>query len=408
MMGGGERAISPLHMDTAIADLPAARPGATLDLSRGPLPAYRARLAAGELAHDPSQLMAAQRLQDLWIKLRGYDPPPKPETGNFLSRLLRRKQVDEAGEDRLNGLYLVGEVGRGKSMLMDLFFASSNVTRRRRIHFHRFMQYVHTRLHAWKLAYPDTEDPIVPLADTLAAEAALLCFDEFQVNDIADAMILGRLFQALFDRGVVVVATSNTRPGDLFKGQPGRDAFLPFIALIQKRLDVLMLEDGPDFRRLRLRGMPTWHVPSDRRADAALDRAFAELTGGTAPRRESLTIMGRQLDVPLAAEGVARFDFAVLCGTALGAGDYLALATHFHTLVLDGIPRLSPENYDQARRFITLIDALYDHRVKLVASAAALPDQLYERGEGAKAFERTASRLEEMQSQEWITLPHLP
>ena len=169
-----------------------------------------------------------------------------------------------------------------------------------------------------------------------------------------------------------------------------------------------MLEDGRDFRRLRLRGMPTWHVPADRRADEALDRAFAELTGNAMPKRQSLTIMGRRLEVPLAADGVARFDFLALCGTALGAGDYLALATHFHTLVLDGIPRLSPANYDEARRFITLIDALYDHRVKLVASAAAQPDQLYERGEGARAFERTASRLEEMQSQEWITLPHLP
>ena len=395
-------------MSIVSADFPPAVPATTQDLSRGPLPAYRAKLAAKELAHDPSQLHAAERLQVLWIKLRGYDPPPKPANGKFLSRLLRRKKVDEAGEDRPNGLYLVGEVGRGKSMLMDLFFASADVARRRRIHFHRFMQEAHTRIHAWKRDHPDTVDPIPPLADSIAAEAALLCFDEFQVNDIADAMILGRLFQALFDRGVVVVATSNTRPADLFKGQPGRDAFLPFIALIQQRLDVLMLEDGRDFRRLRLRGMPTWHIPADRRADEALDRAFAELTGNAMPKCQSLTIMGRRLDVPLAADGVARFDFLALCGTALGAGDYLALATHFHTLVLDGIPRLSPANYDEARRFITLIDALYDHRVKLVASAAAQPDQLYERGEGARAFERTASRLEEMQSQEWITQPHLP
>ena len=395
-------------MDNASIDLSPAPPAITLDLSRGPLPAYRAKLAAKELMHDPSQLMAAERLQDLWVKLRDYDPPPKTENGKLLSRLLRRKKVDEASEDRPNGLYLVGEVGRGKSMLMDLFFLSAVVTRKRRIHFHRFMQYAHTRVHAWNLEYPNSGDPIPPLADTIASQAALLCFDEFQVNDIADAMILGRLFQALFDRGVVVVATSNTSPGNLFKGQPGRDAFLPFIALIQKHLDVLLLEDGRDFRRMRLRGMPIWHVPSDRRADEALDRAFAELTGNAVPKQENLTVMGRRLVVPLAAEGVARFDFSALCGTALGAGDYLALATHFHTLVLDGIPKLSPANYDEARRFITLIDMLYDHRMKLVASAAAQPDQLYERGEGAKAFERTASRLEEMQSQDWIALPHLP
>lgn len=394
-------------MDNASANLSAAVPPLHPDLSRGPLPAYRSKLAAGELAHDPAQLLAAERLQDLWVKLRGYDPPPKAN-GNFLSRLLRRKKVDEAGEDRPNGLYLVGEVGRGKSMLMDMFFAAADVARKRRIHFHRFMQDAHVRIHAWKRANPDVEDPIPPLADSIAAEAALLCFDEFQVNDIADAMILGRLFQALFERGVVVVATSNTRPADLFRGQPGRDAFLPFIALIQQRLDVLMMEDGRDFRRRLLHGMPTWHVPADRRADEALDRAFAEMTGNVTPRKESLTVMGRRLDVPLAADGVARFDFSALCATALGAGDYLALATHYHTLIVDGIPRLSPANYDEARRFITLIDAVYDHRVKLLASAAALPDQLYERGDGAKAFERTASRLIEMQSQEWITLPHLP
>ena len=395
-------------MDISSATFPPGVPARTLDLSQGPLPAYRAKLAAKELAHDPSQLLAAERLQDLWVKLSGYDPTPKAGNGKLLSKFLRRKKVDEAGEDRPNGLYLVGEVGRGKSMLMDLFFESADVSRRRRIHFHRFMQDVHGRIHAWKKAHPETADPIPPLADSIAGEAALLCFDEFQVNDITDAMILGRLFQALFDRGVVVVATSNTRPDDLFKGQPGRDAFLPFIALIKKRLDILMMEDGRDFRRMRLRGMPTWHVPADRRADEALDRAFAELTGNARAHKEHLTVMGRRLDVPLAAEGVARFDFSALCGTALGAGDYLALATHYHTLVLDGIPKLSPNNYDEARRFITLIDALYDHRVKLVASAAAQPDQLYERGEGAKAFERTASRLEEMQSQDWITLPHLP
>jgi len=301
----------------------------------------------------------------------------------------------------------VGEVGRGKSMLMDLFFAAADVRRKRRIHFHRFMQDAHARSHALKSENPDIADPIPPLADAIATEAALLCFDEFQVNDIADAMILGRLFQALFDRNVVVVATSNTTPDNLFKGQPGRDAFLPFIGLIKQRLDVLFLDAGRDFRRARIRGMPTWHVPADARADAALDRAFTELTGHDTGAPDTLIVMGRRLAIPLAAEGVARFDFSALCGTALGAGDYLALATHFHTLILDAIPRLSPDNFDQARRFIVLIDTLYDHRVKLVASAAARPDQLYQRGENAKMFERTVSRLEEMQSQDWLSLAHL-
>jgi cell division protein ZapE len=375
---------------------------------RGPLPAYRAKVAAGELAPDPSQQLAAERLQRLWTRLRGYDPPPRPGNGGgFLSRLLRLRPAEGADEDRPHGLYLVGEVGRGKSMLMDLFYAAADVPRKQRIHFHRFMQNVHMRFHAFKRAHPEIEDPIPPLADTIASESALLCFDEFQVNDIADAMILGRLFQALFERGVVVVATSNTPPDDLFKGQPGRDAFLPFIELIKQKLDVLALDAGRDFRRSRLRGMRTWLVPADARADRALDGAFAELTGGATPRPEMLIVMGRKLTVSTAAEGVARFDFDTLCGTALGPGDYLTLATHFHTLILDGIPKLSPDNFDVARRFITLVDTLYDHRVKLVASAAATPDQLYKRGENAKMFERTASRLDEMQSEDWQALPHL-
>lgn len=378
------------------------------DLSAGPLPAYRARVARGDLASDPSQAMAIERLQDLWTKLRGYDPHPAPAAkSGLMARFLRRKPTEGANEARPHGLYLVGEVGRGKSMLMDLFFAAADVHRKRRLHFHQFMQETHKRIFAWRKANPNEADPIPPLADVIAGEAALLCFDEFQVNDIADAMILGRLFQALFDRAVVLVTTSNTTPDDLFKGQPGRDAFLPFIGLIKQNLDVLVLESGRDFRRARLRGMATWHVPPDGRAERALDQAFAELTGHAAPGSETLLITGRQLVVPVASQGVARFDFEALCGQPLGAGDYLALATHFHAIVIDGIPRLSPDNYDRARRFIVLIDALYDHRVKLVASADAYPDQLYQRGEGAKAFERTASRLEEMQSQEYLALPHL-
>jgi cell division protein ZapE len=376
-------------------------------LQEGPLPAYRARLRAGELAADPVQAQAAEHLQLLWSKLRGYDPPPfEPGGDRFFSRLLRRKKVDDY-VDSPSGLYLVGDVGRGKSMLMDLFFAAADVKRKRRVHFHAFMQDVHTRIHTFKRARPNTDDPIPPLADALAAEAALLCFDEFQVNDIADAMILGRLFQALFARGVVVVATSNTAPDHLFEGQPGRDAFLPFIALIKQHLAVLVLDGQRDYRRARLRELATWHVPADARAGAALDRAFTELTGGAPARPERLVVMGRTLAVPRAAESVARFDFAQLCGQPLGAGDYLAIATHYEALVLDDIPRLGPDNHDEARRFINLVDALYEHRVKLIASAEAAPDQLYERGDGAAAFRRTASRLEEMQSADWRTMPHL-
>ena len=378
----------------------------------GPLAAYRNLVAEGGLAPDPDQVLAAERLQALWLRLRDYRPGTRPEERGLFSRLLKKKVPDDIPANAPHGLYLVGDVGRGKSMLMDLFFDTVALERKRRIHFHQFMQEAHSRIHAWRrqpgrLADPHSDDPIPPLADTIAAEATLLCFDEFQVTNIADAMILGRLFKALFARGVVVVATSNTAPADLFAGQPGRDAFLPFIALIEQHLDLLVMAGERDYRRKRIRSLLTWHVPSDARADRALDEAFTTLSGGARPRAEQLTVMGRAVPVPQAAAGVARFDFEALCGQPLGAGDFLALATHFHALVLDGIPRLSPDNYDRARRFITLIDALYDHRVKLVASAAATPDELYQRGEGAKAFERTASRLEEMQSQAYLDLPHI-
>ncbi len=373
----------------------------------GPLAAYRDKLGSGELLTDPAQTLAAERLQALFLRLRGYDPTPEAPSGrSFFGRLLRGKRADDIPDEYPNGLYLVGDVGRGKSMLMDLFFDAADVPRKRRVHFHQFMQEAHRHMHARRMAGTG-DDPIPSMADGIAQGAALLCFDEFQITDVADATILGRLFQALFARGVVVVATSNTRMDDLFAGQPGRDAFLPFIALLKQHLDMIVMHGSRDWRRQRLRGIPTWHVPADGRADRALDAAFTELTGGAAARSETLRIMGHTLKIPVAAQGVARFDFDALCGQPLGAGDYLALATHYQALVLDGVPRLSPDNYDVARRFVVLIDALYDHRVKLVASADAEPDSLYQAGEGARAFQRTASRLEEMQSRAYLALPHL-
>jgi cell division protein ZapE len=374
--------------------------------SSGVIPVYRARVAEGTIISDPAQARAAEHLQNLWSKLRGYDPHPKAPPNGWLGKLLHRRQVDDM-QDHPNGLYLVGEVGRGKSMLMDLFFDAAEVPRKKRIHFHQFMQDAHRRFHAIKRDHPEIDDPIPPLADMIAEEAALLCFDEFQVHDIVDAMILGRLFEALFARLVVVVATSNTLPDDLYKGKPGRDAFLPFIGLLKRHLDVLVLDAARDYRRERLHGLQAWYVPADSRADAAMDHVFASLAAGAAPKPDSLTIAGRRLAVPLSISGAARFDFAALCGQPLGPGDYLALATHYQTLLIDGIPRLSPDNFDEARRFVTLIDALYEHRVKLYASAAAMPDELYRAGEGAKIFERTASRLEEMQSEAYLRLPHL-
>ncbi|MCX7375049.1 MAG: cell division protein ZapE, partial [Alphaproteobacteria bacterium] len=326
----------------------------------------------------------------------------------LFGRLLRRRGAEDGVLSAPMGLYIVGAVGRGKSMLMDMFFAAADVPRKRRIHFHAFMQQAHQRIHAWKQANPRGEDPIQPLADSILSEAALLCFDEFQVHDITDAMILGRLFEALFARGAVVVATSNTAPDDLFKGKPGRDAFLPFIEDIKRHVEVLHLDAARDYRRERIRGMPIWHSPLGARAEAALDAAFQELTGVQRGAPMGLAVLGRHVEIAQAMRGVARVDFDALCGIALGPADYLTVATHFHTLVMDGIPRLGPENFDRARRFITLVDTLYEHRCKLVASAEAQPDTLYERGENAAMFERTASRLMEMQSQEYLALAHLP
>ena len=372
------------------------------------MPAYRNLVATGALRPDAAQAFAAETLQDVWRRLRGYDPQAEaPDRGGFLARLFQHKPVEDAQATAPHGVYLVGEVGRGKSMLLDLFFACADLPRKRRLHFHQFMQDSHQRIHAWRQANPQDSDPIPPLADRIAAEAALLCFDEFQVHDIADAMILGRLFEALFARGVVVVATSNTTPDDLFRGKPGRDAFLPFIRLIKRQMNLLVLEAARDYRRGRIHGMPTWHSPVDGRAERALDAAFLDLAGEAHGKPAALAVLGRRVKVAQAARGVARADFEALCGRPLGAADYLALATHFHTLVLDAVPRLGPSNFDRARRFITLVDALYEHRCKLVASAAAAPDSLYEQGENAAMFERTVSRLLEMQSQDYLALPHL-
>ena len=371
----------------------------------GPLAAYWRRVRQGRLEEDPAQLRAAARLDLLFQTLLLRRAPAAGMAGTgMLGRLLARRQRPETPR----GVYLVGQVGRGKSMLMDLFFEAAPVTAKRRIHFHRFMQDAHQRVHALKRADPNLADPIPPLADAIAAEATLLCFDEFQVNDIADAMILGRLFDALFARGVVVVATSNTRPEDLFQNRPGADAFKPFIARIRREVDTVLLDSPRDYRRGGVRGLPTWHAPADGRAERALDQAFVVMSRGAAPCPDVLEVMGRRVSVPQAAGPVARFDFEQLCGQALGAGDYLALAARFPSLILDGIPRLGPENFDLARRFIVLVDALYEARVKLIASAADQPDRIYERGEGAVAFERTASRLEEMQGEAYLALPHQP
>jgi cell division protein ZapE len=291
---------------------------------------------------------------------------------------------------------------------MDLFFAGAPVERKRRVHFHEFMQEAHQRIHLWRKSntVSKTSEPIRPTARGIAEDAWLLCFDEFQVQDIADAMILGRLFYALFELGVVVVATSNVAPDDLYKGGLQRELFVPFIGLIKNRLEVFGLEDGRDYRLQRAAGERVYHTPTGPAAKAALDRAFQHLTEGQAPKPDQLTVLGRTLEVPQAARGVARFGFADLCGQPLGPGDYLAIAKRFHTVVVDDVPTLTPERRDEAKRFVTLIDALYEAHAKLFLSAEAPPETLYPAGDGSFEFRRTVSRLNEMQSAEYLAEPH--
>jgi cell division protein ZapE len=366
----------------------------------GPMPEYRRRRSAGLLKPDPVQELAVEKLQSLHRALLAYTPqPPAPQQTGWFARLLAATPPPPPA--RPKGLYIFGGVGRGKSMLMDLFFAASSVPAKRRVHFHAFMQEVHDRLH--QLRATVESDPLMVLARQIAQGATLLCFDEFQVTDIADAMILSRLFQALFQAGVVVVATSNRAPDTLYENGLQRERFLPFIQLLKEELDVLELDNGRDYRLARLAGMPVYLTPADATAKAALDEIFRALTDGMRPEPLDLEIKKRRLHVPKQACGTAWFSFADLCGKPLGPADYLAIAEVFENVVIADVPLLDPSRRDEAKRFNTLIDALYEGRVHVVISAAAPPEALYPEGDGAFEFARTVSRLMEMQSLDYLS-----
>ncbi|MDP4026233.1 cell division protein ZapE [Methylobacterium sp. NEAU 140] len=381
---------------------PEARAGA---VSPGPVhDRYETLVATGAIERDPAQIRLVRALDRL---IQDLERRRRASKGSALGWLFRRRDEPEQPK----GLYIWGSVGRGKTMLMDLFHEAAPGPKRR-VHFHGFLADAHERIHAYRQALKRGEvkgdDPIGPVADALADEATLLCFDEFTVTDIADAMILGRLFSHLFRRGVTVVATSNVEPDKLYEGGLNRALFLPFVDLLKERVDVLRLDARTDFRLEKLGGAAVYHVPADAAARAALDAAFKGLTGKAKGRPDTLRVHGRDVSVPEAATGVARFTFDDLCRQPLGASDYMAVARAYHTVILDGIPVLGEAERNEAKRFITLIDTLYDAHVKLVASAEAEANALYTASTGREAFEfdRTVSRLIEMRSTEYLGLPH--
>ncbi len=365
---------------------------------------YDSEVRVGHIDRDAAQEVVVQKLDALNAALGTYQPARKSAALGWVFGA-KPKTVPQ-------GLYIWGGVGRGKSMLMDMFFDRAAVPKKRRVHFHAFMAEVHGEIFAWRQAlkkgWVKGEDPIEPVADEIAKGAWLLCFDEFTITDIADAMILGRLFKALFARGVVVVATSNVEPQHLYEGGLNRSLFLPSIALIEAKMAVLKLDSRTDFRLEKMAGSATFHVPADASAHAALTRTFRALTGSDEGRPTTMKVLGRTIDIPQSRGNVARFSFADLCEAPLGAQDYLAVARRYHTVLIDDIPVLQASQANEAKRFIILIDAFYEAHIKLFASAAALPPELFAATEGREAFEfaRTVSRLIEMQSSDYMALPH--
>jgi cell division protein ZapE len=350
---------------------------------------HEAEVAAGRLRPDPAQRAVLPLLEAIRARI---ETPPKR---GALAGLFGRKGAGDGPK----GLYLWGGVGRGKSMLMDMMAAATEAPGVERVHFHAFMQGVHRGMHAARAR--GVTDALAPVADDLVARVRLFCLDEMQITDITDAMVVGRLFQRLFDAGVIVVTTSNRPPEDLYKDGLNRGVFLPFIDLIRARMEVIELESPTDYRQHRLTGAQVWFAPSDGSARAAIGAIWADLTGGAAGGPMVLRVNGRDVQLDQVANGVVRASFWDLCGRPLGPADYLAIAGAVRVVLLEDIPRMSAANYNEAKRFVTLIDALYEGRVRLVASAADDPERLYLEGVGSFEFERTASRLREMQAADW-------
>ena len=361
--------------------------------------AYDDRIATGEIRADPAQgagLCALVRLEADLVEAR---------SGGRLKAIFRKAESQR-------GVYLWGPVGRGKSMLMDLFFETVAVEKKRRTHFHVFMGEIHRLIDTWRKSDPVArkarfgqhkgDDPIPPVADVVAEGARLLCFDEFQVTDIADAMILGRLFEALFARGVTLVATSNREPRALYKDGINRQLFLPFIELLKSKLEVVSVVGGHDYRLDPLRAAGTWFSPADPDNQRGFDALWRDMLGNEEETGATLEVLGRKITLPHAMGGMVRASFASMCSVALGPNDYVALAAQFHTVFLADVPKLTPSRREEARRLVILIDTLYEAHTRLIVLASAQPAELYPAGDGAFEFERTASRLEEMRSADWL------
>ncbi|MEH6545039.1 MAG: cell division protein ZapE [Sneathiella sp.] len=366
--------------------------------SPSPLETYRKLLATHALHPDPIQSLAVEKLQTLHRRLANYDPRTSIKWTDIFRLGARKPRVEPP-----QGIYMYGDVGRGKSMLMDLFFDTVPGTHKRRVHFHAFMLEVHAFIHEWRQSETKSgDDPIASLANSITGDFWLLCFDEFQVTDVADAMILGRLFEHLFQQGVVVVATSNRIPDDLYKDGLNRELFLPFIEMIKDQLDVLHLDGGTDYRLDRLAKNPVYFSPLNDVAAKEMDRLFEELTEGSVPHSTILTTQGRDLEVKVCARNVARFDFEELCNRPLGASDYLTLVAHFHSILLSNVPQLSSARRNESKRFVTLVDILYEASANLVISAEVNAEDLYIQGDGNFEFARTVSRLMEMRSEDYL------